>query len=325
MSTKDITRYLHQPRKHYVAGRLQQGRALLDSDFNEDVRLRDADRQQTLLALIGAAASPDDGFTLGRVLPPGPAVSQVQGLRAGDVLPVRQVLLGGVSTNVHAVSIRAGSIYAGGMRFELGQPEMIAFQRDFLQMKPQDLPSLFRAGSPSPYSPRKPRSPQFPEFHNFYYLHAWEQAVTAAEDEEFLERGLGGPDTTVRIRRMRRVEVLPVSPDVDNCQEAWDDAIRRRLESNAVLDRKSGELLSQARLSLVFEPVPETACEECTPDPPAQYLGSENQALRIMLTGPSTFVWAYDNGAPLYRIKVTGLGEDAGEVRVTLLTPPRDD
>ena len=38
------------------------------------------------------------------------------------------------------------------------------------------------------------------------YLHGWHQAVTSVEDQEFRERALGGPDTTTRWRRTRRLE-----------------------------------------------------------------------------------------------------------------------
>ena len=46
------------------------------------------------------------------------------------------------------------------------------------------------------------------ERYDLVYLRAWEQNVTATEDSELLERALGGPDTSVYRRRMRRLEVL---------------------------------------------------------------------------------------------------------------------
>ena len=328
MAIKDITRFLHQPTKNYFAVRMQQGRTLLDSDFNEGARLEEDQRRRALIDLIGPTGAPDHGFSVGRPLPPGSSLPpQTSGLRAGDLLPARSIRLNGTPTNVHMVSIRAGTVYVGGLRLELSEPEHFAFQRGYLQLSGNDVPSLEREASPSPYSPRSPRSPEFPEFRNFYYLNGWEQPVTSAEDEEFLERALGGPDTSIRMHRVRRVEVVGnLDSRFDSTEEAWLEVVRRLESNNATFDRATSELKSKARLQLVFESPELNPCKPCTPDPDPRYLGHENQALRIMLSGADTFVWAFDNAAPLYRVRVTGLGSrSTGKVTVEMLTPPRDD
>src|SRR5262249_31208798 len=235
--------------------------------------------------------------------------------------------LNGVAANVHMVSLRAGAMYVGGMRFALGEPESWVFQRGFLQMRTSDVPFLQRERSPSPFSPRSPRSPNFPEFRNFYFLNAWEQTITAVEDEELLERALGGPDTTVRVARLRRVEALGNLDDrFDTCETAWNELIRRLEAADGEIDRTTYELRSRGRLQIAFEAPAPNPCPPCTPDPDPRYLGAENQALRIMLTQPDRFVWSFDNGAPLYRVRITGLGaRSSGPVEVHMLTPPRDD
>jgi hypothetical protein len=327
MSNKDVTRLLQQPGKRYVGARLQQGRSLLDSDFNEGAGLAEESRRGALLDLIGPQGTPDQGFGLGQALPVGFTVSQTAALRERETLPVRTVFLNGVPVNAHMVSLRAGALYVGGMRFALGEAEPFVFQRGFLQMRTSDVPVLERERSPSPFSPRSPRSPDFPEFRNFYYLNAWEQTVTAVEDEELLERALGGPDTTVRVARLRRAEVLGNLDDrFDTCEAAWAELIRRLEADNGELDRTTYELRSKGRLQLVFEAPAPSPCPPCTPDPPPRYLGPENQALRIMLTRADRFVWSFDDAAPLYRVRVTGLGaRSSGPVTVQMLTPPRDD
>src|SRR5688572_21292205 len=65
MTTKDITRFLHQPRRHYAAATLQQGRSLLDSDFNEAALLLADDRRRAFVDVTGGFGSPDDGFFIG--------------------------------------------------------------------------------------------------------------------------------------------------------------------------------------------------------------------------------------------------------------------
>ncbi|HVV49544.1 MAG TPA: DUF6519 domain-containing protein [Polyangia bacterium] len=329
MSVKDINRLLRQPDKHYVAARQQQGRSLLDADFNEGESAA-AEQQRLLLEdAIGPAGSPDAGFAIGRVTLETSPTTLVAPLNDGDRLPVDQVQIGGNTVAVHEAGIEAGAIYVGGARFVLEQPEPVAMQRAFLQMggAPGDLPALTPLSSPAFFSPHSPRSPHYPEFRDFYYLNAWEQAVTAAEDDEILERGLAGPDAAVRVHRMRRVEVLGnLSPSIGTCADALGELERRFAASNGTLDPATGELRSSGRLQLVFQqPQEPTDCPPCTPDPPPEYLGAENETLRLMLTGPASYVWAIDNSAPLYRVKVSGLGDPNPQaVKVTMLTPPRD-
>ena len=43
MSAKDISRFIFQPTKRYSSVRMQQGRVILDSDWNESERIDDED------------------------------------------------------------------------------------------------------------------------------------------------------------------------------------------------------------------------------------------------------------------------------------------
>src|SRR5262249_44834793 len=94
-------------------------------------------------------------------------------------------------------AIGSGSFYLGGYRFTIdqaAQPESFQSQADWL--------TLTLGTGKLPAMPTAART-------DLVYLYAWQQAVSSVEDQEFRERALGGPDTTVRLRRMRRVEVLP--------------------------------------------------------------------------------------------------------------------
>jgi hypothetical protein len=125
---------------------------------------------------------------------------------------------------------------------------------------------------------------------------------------------------------MRRVQMR--SNGEANCTDAFEGLIGD-LEDHgrATFDRATGELKSNARLFLQQVGNAQGAdCDACNPSPNARFLGADNQTLRLMMTGPATFVWALDDGAPIYRAEVTGLDEQSPtEVRVTLLTPPRDE
>src|SRR5690606_34834437 len=94
MATQDITRFLHRPKQHYVGARMQQGRTILDSDWNEDALLEAEDRRATLVELIGCYGSTNSGFRISDVVWAG---------NAGNVIG-------------YDVSIAPGSFFLGGMR-----------------------------------------------------------------------------------------------------------------------------------------------------------------------------------------------------------------
>lgn len=315
MNTLDVSRYLEQPEKRYVSVRLQQGRVLLDGDASDQQILVEREDARVWGDLLGSRGSPDEGFSLGRPLPalPGDAPEQTAPLVPLECLRQEWIELGGQLTAVRPVSIRAGVHYLGGMRLVLEEPEHIALQRDFLQLRPSDLPPLPEPEDDGP--------PPKVSLHALYVLHAWEQTVSAVEDEEILEVALG-EDTTGRLRWMRRVEVLGgLEPSETSTALAWSRFIRQRTGENARFDEQSGRLESTARLSLRFvgeEQSPD--CGACSPAPAHRFLGANHQTLRIQLTAPDRYVWALDNASDLLRVEVRGLADPEGELTVTILS-----
>src|SRR5262249_505378 len=143
-------------------------------------------------------------------------------------------------------------------------------------------------------------------FDNLYYLHVWEQWVSAVEDQELREAMLRGPDTSLRVRRMQRVQVrdnfetTPSSP-----LEAFDAVIAALPgDGNATCKDETSERLSAARLQLTFRG--SRSADPCSPCLPgvSRFLGTENAALRIMLTQSNRFVWALDDASPLFPVRV---------------------
>src|SRR5689334_17057355 len=120
MATFDITRLLEQPRKQYVGARMQQGRLLLDSDFNEGGAAGDEDRRRSIQDLVGAKGTPNDGFAIGApmTLPPTPPVV-ADVLSPGTVLAPVDFVIDGQQVAARPVSIRAGRFYLGGMRLDM--------------------------------------------------------------------------------------------------------------------------------------------------------------------------------------------------------------
>ena len=309
MTNRDLTRFLFQPRKHYAAARMQQGRTLLDSDQGEGETLEQEEWRRAVLDIVGPRGTPDGGFSLGSHF-----VSVDAGnLFAGDPLDVFSVSINGTQFELLPIRLRIGSFYLGGMRLEMREPEFVYAQRDFLQAGISDLAGLL------------------PGAHSLFYLEAWEQEVSAIEDEEILERALGGPDTTVRVRRFRRVRTVGGLRSGISCAKAFREQMEAlEKDQNSTFDCQTSELVSKGRLQLVFQPGSDG--DPCTPDPPTQYLGTENQAIRIMLTKPDRYVWAFDDAAPLYRATMGDLDSLAeppeglkATIRIQIETPFKDE
>ncbi|MDT5156605.1 MAG: hypothetical protein QOH51_962 [Acidobacteriota bacterium] len=291
MPNADISRYLNQPRKHYRGARLQQGRPLLDSDFNEGVEAGDDGWRTAMLDIIGAKASRDEGF--------------MPALRVGDRVTSKLVRFG-ASTQAFVLDypLKSGSMYVGGALWEQDEPEPVIFQREFLQMGAATAPR-----------------PALGEQRQLSYLRGWEQPVTAIEDGEILEPSLGGADAATRVRRVRRVEVRNVK--ATDCAAAFAEVLEDLgAGDTATYDASTCELRSNARLRMTFQGSPAVECGPCQPSLEGRYLGGESQAIRIMLTGPDRFVWAFDNAAPLYRVRLVLDG--GGGARVDMLTQPKD-
>jgi hypothetical protein len=287
---------------------MQQGRTLLDSDQSEGADLAQEEWRRAVLDLVGPRGTPDEGFALASV------VSRFDALPflAGDPLAPIEVSLNGDVVTLLPLGLREGTFYLGGMRLELLTPEQLFWQRDFLQATKDDLKGLVA------------------EVHSFFYLEAWEQEISAIEDEEILEHALGGPDTTVRVRRFRRVCTVAGIRSGISCAEAFHEHMQL-LESsqNSTFNCRTSELESNARLQLQFQSGSDN--DPCTPDPPTQYLGTENQTIRIMLTAADRYVWAFDNAAPLYHATMGDLrnlsetSDGRTLLQITVQTPFKDE
>ena len=296
MNASDISRFLLQPRKHYVDAMDQQGRVATDADRNEGAALDDEDRRRILRDLIGPTGSPDQGFAadlqVGDAVIPQPIA--YNGAPAVDVLPYR---------------VHAGVLYVDGRRYVQDGPEgdIVALQPEFLQMGEDQAP-LAQPG----------------EVHSqLLYLRAGEQWVSSIEDAEFHEVALGGVDTSTRVRRMSRVELGTVENGL-TCDAAWT-GIRDGIETatGGTFNASGTRLQSAARLRITLVPGEALdSCAPCSPDDPGRYLGADNQTIRIMMATSDRYVFAEDNAAGIYRVRL-GEAED-GLIPVEMLTLPRD-
>ena len=107
MATKDISRLSFDPGKHYSSVRMQQGRVMIDDDWNENERIENEDRRRARVEIVGPSGSPDQGFCIAN-----PEIAA-----AGNI----------------DFEIEPGSFYLGGLRLEIDQKETYRLQKDWLQ------------------------------------------------------------------------------------------------------------------------------------------------------------------------------------------------
>lgn len=279
----DISADFHAPDKRFSGVRAQAGRVLTDADFNAAFDVLDTTMETLVRTLLCAAGSPDSG------------------LRVLSATPVSLALPGGAVRATYRVEVAPGTFVLGGRATLLSSVIGSLAQTDWLSLllTPGELP-------PAPAAGRT----------DLVWLEQVERPVRSVEDRELQERALGSADTTTRLRPQLRLRVMADVP-ADCTQAATTLRETLRLGGHA-LSEDGTELLSAARLGLAFvEDGP--GRDPCAPAGAAGYLGAENQTLKVMLTAPGRFVWAFDHGEPLYRVQV-----DAATGEVVFLTEPRD-
>lgn len=115
MAHEEKSRDAFQPTKRYAAVGMQQGRVLLDDDFNEHERIRLEEERRVNLDVIGPAGSPDAGF-----------------------LPSGGTITGGTVD----FQIGDGTFYLGGLRLWNPAPARFQLQDDWLQQAGPDRPTF---------------------------------------------------------------------------------------------------------------------------------------------------------------------------------------
>ncbi len=195
-----------------------------------------------------------------------------------------------------------GTMYLGGFRLELEKMETYRLQKDWLQ-QPTNIDG----------------TPEFEEKERYdlVYLETWQQGVSAVEDSSLFEVALGGPDTTTRLRNMRRVHIA-TDTGFCSCADAWNKLKTDWENDNQGIVNNAFERITNTKLKVSFR---DTGLPEdlCSPNAAGGYLGAENHAIRVQLIDQNHFTWGFDNAAPYYRVVVSADGKT-----VQMLTEPKD-
>lgn len=290
----DRSRGPDDPSQPYTAVVMQQGRVILDRDFNALQEVVNERAAADGLAVIGPSGTPDDGFRIG--LPSGPAAS-APGSGPPHHLP--------------DFTIKPGAMYVGGQRVAF--PPDPAGWRYFRQPDGRDPADADVGSAPAPAQ-------------ESVYLHLVEQEVGGVEDPDLLDVALGGPDTTQRVRLLRRVRRQAVTGTT--CKTAFGSLAAAWQKAGYQYHDGTARLLPQVRLKVTFDPSP-AASDPCDPVVRGGYVGAENQLIRVQITDPEPqlggrprLLWGYDNASFLYRIDLP-TASDGRTVR--LVQAPPDD
>ena len=289
----DFTRLTFRPERHYGSVRLQQGRVLLDADWNEEHDILAHRIETETRDVVGLCGAPlhASGFHL---------VTHV-----AQLTPDEQALAGNANPPSGPLLISAGRCYADGVLAENERIVSILAQPDLL---PPNTPIVrLDDGTTVAFPP--------PAGTYFAYLDVWRRHITALEDESLREKalGLGGPDTATRTRTVCQVKLVQV-PAGSSCSSnpsQWTNLV--------------GPVPGMLEARTVVPPPPPNPCSL---SPSGGYQRLENQLYRVEIhsvdsAGNATWKWSRDNGAIVTRwlgmgtttsdLKVASIGRDETE------------
>lgn len=188
------------------------------------------------------------------------------------------------ATTTHDFGISSGSIYVGGVRITLPSATTYFTQPDSLtreDAKPADA---------------KP-------WNELVYLRVSQVEVSAREDGDLADVGLGGPDSAGRVRMLARVERMPTT--AADCTGAFAELVTKSKDLGFKFDAPTHLLLPRGKLLKVAFDTTTTAATLCQPEAAGGYLHPDNQCVRIKRTAADELIWGFDNASFLYTIDET--------------------
>lgn len=186
----DFTRFTFDPKKHYSGVRMQQGRVLLDSDWNEQADINDHRCEIEARDIIGRSGCPADQAGFG-------IITKIDDLTKDEKERIKTLDEGDFVITV-------GRYYVDGILCENEQNVKFTEQSSPLLIDKLSL----NAENQGKY---------------LVYLDAWKRHITYIEDTEIREVALGGPDTTTRTKVVWQVKALPLPINEGmNCSDLYD-------------------------------------------------------------------------------------------------------
>ncbi|MEU6164323.1 DUF6519 domain-containing protein [Streptomyces tanashiensis] len=265
----DLSRVRFDALRDHSGVVMQQGRLLLDSDWNEFVAI--VDRRLRAAAADLGTPGVTDGFSGAAVVPrTTPDAFRITSSEGG-------------------LTIGRGRMYVDGLMAENHGTGATAF--DPLLVGPVGTEDTPYANQPYWKAPT-----QLPATGtHLVYLDVWQREVTPLQARDLVEEAVG-VDTTVRTQTVWRVRVHePDTPDVD-CGTPDADI------------PGWPELIAPSAGRLTTDTIPVAADDNpCSLPPSGAYRGLENQTYRVEIhdggaAGTATFKWSRDNASVAMRV-----------------------
>lgn len=285
----DFSRLTSGQDKGYAAVFAQQGRVLLDADFNEQVAIYAYLGRRLAADLIGRHAGP--------VLPQQlfPSFDITQSASQGGGPP--------------DFAIGAGRYYVDGIMIDATPPVP-------LDPVPSDKPASGQGPSPvdhwtywtqpEAYLDQENKADRLPDIPYVVYVKVSERFISAVEDPDILETALGAalPDTTGRVKVTWQVLAISESDVKTGVKEAGD--MRNAFDAWADDRNKPAAWVAAQTVP------PKTLNDPCTVPPDSRYRGPENQLYRLEVhrggtagkeaAASATFKWSRENGSVIFPV-----------------------
>jgi Family of unknown function (DUF6519)/Right handed beta helix region len=259
----DVSRVRFDPLRDFAGVVLQQGRLLLDADFNELVALLDRRLRTETIDLTSFGPDPN---------------------QAGESWVPRQTPDGfRVTASGGALTIGRGRMYVDGLLVENHGEQLTGFDPELAErVGTADTDYAEQPYWPTP-DPLPGNGP------HLAYLDVWDREVTALEDPDLVEIAVG-VDTTARrqtvwqVRLLQNTGTASCASDDDEIP-GWTDVIA-----------PSAGRLTTGTVDVSADDDP------CELPPEGGYRGLENQTYRVEVhdagaPGTATFKWSRDNGS----------------------------
>lgn len=264
----DFSRWTFDPDNAYRTVNMQQGRVLLDAEWNEQAQITAHHDEARSLDLIGR-----NGGALSEEAGPGPfAIVAADGTAPVNTAWSRLVVtpgryyVDGVLAESTAPPIKGGSPFVGWPLVD--QPHLATID-------PQGAKDL---GLPEPSATAGARYG--------VYLQVFDHHVTADERPSLRESALGGPDTTTRTQTVWQVRCVQLTRG-ETCSDLHDAHWMARTPRTMVAALRDADA----------DPDP------CRISSTGGYRRLENQLYRIQIHEPgdgttrATFLWSRENGS----------------------------
>lgn len=328
----DFARVTFDPANHYSQVFQQQGRVLLEADWNEQGRIQQYLLRSFITDLVGPCWAPGTGFAIGATDANGKALA------------------------LNNWTLSQGHFYVDGILCELEQGCTLATQPNL--PTPDDTDGNNGSGFAN-------QPPQFA-----LWLDVWERHLSYVEAPEIADMALDGVDTASRMQTVWQLRMLSQATATALLTDV-ESALQTRLKSvagdTAATNAINGQIKQitdlQTQISTGANPnqtdpctlirnvlgarlgnaCPQLAAElqagnadsdPCSIAADARYSGCENQLYRVEIHGKglpgsgASFKWSRENGAVIFPITSTTAptsDSNATTMTVTLASLGRDD